>query len=88
MGIAALHHETISFISIPFEHSTLPPRLGSINMGYQEDRELIPGTEVVYRGTDGEADNSKELVLIPTPTNNPDDPLVCRLLSWCGDRRS
>lgn len=45
-------------------------------MGHPEERELIPGTEVVYRGTDGEADNSKQLVLIPAPSNNPDDPLA------------
>lgn len=44
-------------------------------MGHSDDRELIPGTEVVYRGTDGEADNSKQLVLIPAPSNHPDDPL-------------
>lgn len=46
-------------------------------MGYDNDKELIPGTEVVYRGTDGESVNSKQLVLIPAPSNNPDDPLVC-----------
>lgn len=50
-------------------------------MGHDVDRELIPGTEVVYRGTDGESDNCKQLVLIPAPSNNPDDPLVSRLFS-------
>lgn len=47
-------------------------------MGVQNDTEIIPGTELVFRGTSGEADSSQELVLIPQPTNNKDDPLV----SW------
>lgn len=45
-------------------------------MAAHNDIELIPGTEIVFRGTDGEADSSKELVFIPRPTKNPDDPLV------------
>lgn len=47
-------------------------------MGVENDTEIIPGTELVFRGTGGEADSSQELVLIPQPTNNKDDPLV----SW------
>ncbi|KAJ4408929.1 hypothetical protein N0V82_009584 [Gnomoniopsis sp. IMI 355080] len=44
-------------------------------MGVREQVELIPGTEVVFAGTDGESAASQQLVLIPQPTNNPDDPL-------------
>lgn len=45
-------------------------------MSYQDREAIIPGTEVVYRETDGDSTSSQELVLIPNPTNNPDDPLV------------
>lgn len=45
-------------------------------MGVQLDRELIPGTEVVFQGTESESIASQELVLIPRPTANEDDPLV------------
>lgn len=47
-------------------------------MGREDDMELIPGTEVVYRGSKNELDSTKELMLVPRPTNNPDDPLVSR----------
>lgn len=45
-------------------------------MGLQDTETVIPGTEVVYRETDGDSNSSRELVLIPNPTNNEDDPLV------------
>lgn len=38
--------------------------------------EVIPGTEVLLQGQDGSISNPDELVLIPHPSNNPDDPLV------------
>ncbi|KAJ0108022.1 hypothetical protein J7T55_008158 [Diaporthe amygdali] len=44
-------------------------------MGLQDTEIVIPGTEVVYRETDGDSNSSRELVLIPNPTNNEDDPL-------------
>lgn len=37
---------------------------------------IIPGTEVLYRETDGDWTSSQELVLIPTPTDKADDPRV------------
>lgn len=48
-------------------------------MGAENDTEHIPGTELVFRGVAGEANSSQELVLIPRPTNNSDDPLVSAL---------
>lgn len=48
-------------------------------MHAENDTELIPGTELVFRGTAGEADSSQELVLVPRPTSNSDDPLVSSL---------
>lgn len=45
-------------------------------MGIQDEMEIIPGTDVVFKGANGETITSQELVLIPKPTNNPDDPLV------------
>jgi hypothetical protein len=45
----------------------------------EHDTELIPGTEILLQGHDGssrDSDNRDKLVLIPTPSNNPDDPLV------------
>lgn len=45
-------------------------------MGRQDTEAIIPGTEIVYRETDGDSTSSQELVLIPNPTDNPDDPLV------------
>lgn len=45
-------------------------------MGHQDTEAIIPGTEIVYRETDGDSTSSQELVLIPNPTDNPDDPLV------------
>lgn len=45
-------------------------------MALKHDVDLIPGTEVVFTGTDGESVSSQKLVLIPQPTNNADDPLV------------
>lgn len=45
-------------------------------MGRPTDIKLIPGTEVVFEGTDGESASSQELVLIPRPTKNVDDPPV------------
>ncbi|KAK7712369.1 hypothetical protein SLS63_012413 [Diaporthe eres] len=44
-------------------------------MGRQDSEAIIPGTEIVYRETDGDSTSSQELVLIPNPTDNPDDPL-------------
>ncbi|KAI8628195.1 putative MFS transporter [Xylariaceae sp. FL1651] len=38
--------------------------------------EIIPGTDIIFTGRDeGESAAEKELVLIPQPTTNPDDPL-------------
>lgn len=45
-------------------------------MSYQDREAIIPGTEIVYRETDGDSSSSQELVLIPNPTINLDDPLV------------
>lgn len=51
-------------------------------MSDKNDTEIIPGTEIVFRGTTGEAISSQELVLVPRPTNNLDDPLVGGLLNF------
>lgn len=54
-------------------------------MGHQDREVIIPGTEIVYRETDGDSTSSQELVLVPNPTDNPDDPLVSSilLLAFC-----
>jgi MFS family permease len=45
-------------------------------MALSKERDLIPGTEIIFDGThQGESSSSSELVLIPHPTNNQDDPL-------------
>ncbi|KAL2288027.1 hypothetical protein FJTKL_04756 [Diaporthe vaccinii] len=44
-------------------------------MGRQDSEAIIPGTEIVYRERDGDSTSCQELVLIPNPTDNPDDPL-------------
>lgn len=49
-------------------------------MGLQDREAIIPGTEIVYRETDSDSTSSQELVLIPNPSDNPDDPLVSSLL--------
>lgn len=49
-------------------------------MNYQDRKAIIPGTEIVYRETDGDSISSQELVLIPSPTSNLDDPLVSSTL--------
>lgn len=44
----------------------------------RKDIDIIPGTEVVFK-EDGAAvghDGGDELVLVPRPSSNPDDPLV------------
>lgn len=38
--------------------------------------EVIPGTEVLLQTNDGSRSLS-ELILVPEPSNSPDDPLVC-----------
>lgn len=46
-------------------------------MGAPEQADIIPGTEIVFKGHGGGDDNATgELVLIPQPTSSPDDPLV------------
>lgn len=52
-------------------------------MSHQDREAIIPGTEIVYRETDGDSTSSQELVLIPNPTNNQDDPLVSSSLLLC-----
>lgn len=51
-------------------------------MGLQDREAIIPGTEIVYRETDSDSTSSQELVLIPNPSDNPDDPLVSSLLLY------
>lgn len=49
----------------------------SVDTMSHQDRETgIPGTEIVYRETDDDSTSSQELLLIPSPTDKPDDPLV------------
>lgn len=49
----------------------------SVDTMSHQDRETgIPGTEIVYRETDDDSTSSRQLLLIPSPTDNPDDPLV------------
>lgn len=42
--------------------------------------ELIPGTEILLQTSEG-LRSASELILIPEPSNEPDDPLVRSLLS-------
>ncbi|KAI3390707.1 hypothetical protein diail_8804, partial [Diaporthe ilicicola] len=44
-------------------------------MGLQDKNGIIPGTEIVCRETDGDSTSLQELVLIPNPSDNADDPL-------------
>ncbi len=43
-------------------------------MGRSKDRDIIPGTDVIFQ-EDSATDKSGELILIPHPTSNLDDPL-------------
>jgi hypothetical protein len=48
-------------------------------MKYQGDAELVPGTEILLNAGDGFGSDSsanEELLLVPKPSNEPDDPLV------------
>ena len=46
-------------------------------MARLETIDLIPGTEVVFRGHHHDSSSTpEELVLIPRPTNHSSDPLV------------
>lgn len=48
-----------------------------VTMTTHEKSEIIPGTEVVFKGSgDVEGTSTDELVLIPQPSSNSDDPLV------------
>jgi len=41
--------------------------------------ELIPGTEILLHADDGSgrySSTNEELLLVPAPSNEPDDPLV------------
>lgn len=46
------------------------------------DTELIPGTEILLAADQGygrHSSTNEELVLLPTPSDQPDDPLVRHL---------
>lgn len=44
----------------------------------RKDIDIIPGTEIVFRENDATVgqDGGGDLVLVPRPSSNPDDPLV------------
>lgn len=66
------------------EENNAPMRSVGI-MRYRDTETIIPGTEIVYRETDGDSTSSQELVLIPNPTDKADDPLVSpHVLSFVG----
>ncbi|CAJ2513995.1 Uu.00g021140.m01.CDS01 [Anthostomella pinea] len=45
-------------------------------MAYNEKHEMIPGTDIIFTGRkDGESNTTQEIVLVPQPTSNSDDPL-------------
>lgn len=52
-------------------------------MSHQDSERIVPGTEIVYMGRDGDSTSSQELVLVPNPTNNIDDPLVSSSVPLC-----
>lgn len=46
-------------------------------MAEAEKPDIIPGTDIIFTdGNNGENSTPGEVVLIPQPTSNPDDPLV------------
>jgi hypothetical protein len=45
----------------------------------QSELELIPGTEILLQTNEG-LRSASELILVPEPSNSPDDPLVCYCL--------
>jgi len=58
----------------PSRHTAGDPKCEIDKMGRNEDRDIIPGTEIVFE-SDSATDRSGELILIPHPTANLDDPL-------------
>lgn len=50
----------------------------SLRSDKSSEGELIPGTEVLLQTNDG-LRSSSELILVPEPSNSPDDPLVSTL---------
>lgn len=57
------------------------PRQGDVEVMEQNAMpDIIPGTDIIFAGGqgggEGEGAANNEVVLVPQPTSNPDDPLV------------
>jgi hypothetical protein len=51
------------------------------------EAELVPGTEILLASDEGygiHSNTNEELVLVPTPSDQPDDPLVRNLTFFAG----